>query len=121
MRYLAAVLLVVLAACGLPAQTSPPSSSSSSASQSRTSSSSHAQPTPTPSAGELTLRGTVEPGVESGCLILVTGGQEYLLLGGDRNVVTAGADVVVQGVPRPGEQTTCQQGVPFEVKNAEPG
>lgn len=111
MRYLVALLLAVLAACGQPART-PPSSSQASTPP---------QPTPSPSGQELTLRGTVEPGVESGCLILVTGGQEYLLLGGDRNVVTAGADVVVQGVPRPGQQTTCQQGVPFEVKNAEPG
>lgn len=70
-------------------------------------------PTPT-SRGEMTLRGTVEPGVEAGCLLL----EGYLLLGGDQRVLVAGAEVVVEGKPDPGAITTCQQGIPFNVISA---
>lgn len=65
------------------------------------------------------LRGTVESGVEAGCLILKTGGKTYNLIGGDRDVVKAGAKVVVRGEERPDMVTTCQQGVPFQVTSAE--
>ncbi|MFD1147002.1 copper chaperone PCu(A)C [Saccharothrix hoggarensis] len=73
-----------------------------------------------PTRPEVTLRGRVEEGVEPGCLVLATDRGQFLLLGGDPEVVRPGADVVVEGVARPGEATTCQQGTPFAVREAEP-
>ncbi|MGH3647761.1 MAG: hypothetical protein ACRDTM_11390 [Micromonosporaceae bacterium] len=73
---------------------------------------------PTGKGGTVELRGTVESGVESGCLILTTGGKTYNLLGGDRSVVKAGARVVVRGVEEPDTMTICQQGIPFRVTEA---
>ncbi|WP_341719046.1 hypothetical protein QQG74_04590 [Micromonospora sp. FIMYZ51] len=63
---------------------------------------------------ELTLTGRIEAGVEPGCLLL----DGYLLLGGPREVLTAGATVTVTGKPAPGLMTTCQQGTPFQVASA---
>ncbi|MGH3712587.1 MAG: hypothetical protein ACRDT4_03885 [Micromonosporaceae bacterium] len=68
--------------------------------------------------GGVELRGTVESGVEAGCLILTTGGKTYNLIGGDRAVVKAGARVVVRGTEEPDLMTTCQQGIPFRVAEA---
>ncbi|MFG2060613.1 hypothetical protein ACGFIK_04255 [Micromonospora sp. NPDC048871] len=70
-------------------------------------------PQPT-STGEMTLTGQIESGVEPGCLLL----DGYLLLGGPREVLTAGAAVTVTGRPEPGLMTTCQQGTPFKVASA---
>ncbi len=64
------------------------------------------------------LRGTVQAGVEPGCLILESGGKTYGLYGGDPAVVSAGAKVRVRGVPQPDMVTTCQQGIPFQVTEA---
>ncbi len=64
------------------------------------------------------LRGTVESGVEAGCLIMKVGDETYNLIGGDRDVVKPGAKVVVRGAEKPDLVTTCQQGVPFEVVDA---
>jgi hypothetical protein len=77
-------------------------------------------PTPTgkPVPAEMLLTGTVEEGVESGCLLLAAGGTEYLLLGGDRTVIRPGAAVEVRGRPAPGTVTTCMQGTPFLVSSA---
>jgi len=61
------------------------------------------------------LRGSVEAGVEPGCLILRSGGETYGLYGGDPKVLKVGAKVVVQGVAQPDMITTCQQGIPFQV------
>ncbi len=70
---------------------------------------------PMPTAtSELTLTGRIEAGVEPGCLLL----DGYLLLGGPREVLTAGATVTVTGRPAPGMLTTCQQGTPFQVESA---
>lgn len=75
--------------------------------------------TSTSQPGELTLQGMVRAGVEPGCLLLDAGdGQQYLLLGGDEQVVRVGAKVEVRGRPRPDLLTTCQQGVPFQVVEA---
>lgn len=63
----------------------------------------------------MTLTGTVEAGVEAGCLLL--GG--YLLLDGDRSLVRAGARLTVTGWPEPEVMTTCQQGTPFRVESVE--
>jgi hypothetical protein len=64
----------------------------------------------------MTLTGTVVPGVEAGCLLL----DGYLLLGGPREVIHAGARVTVTGHVRPDVLTICQQGTPFVVETAHP-
>jgi hypothetical protein len=63
-----------------------------------------------------TLTGTVTAGVEHGCLLL----GEFLLIGGNRAVVRAGARVTVTGRVVPDLVTTCQQGTPFVVASARP-
>ena len=73
-----------------------------------------------PAAGEMTLTGVVEAGVEAGCLILKAEGKAYLLVGGPTEVVKAGAHVVVRGRPDPGMISYCQQGEPFRVSEAHP-
>ncbi|MDG4760053.1 hypothetical protein [Micromonospora sp. WMMD710] len=70
-----------------------------------------------PSAGAATsISGTVTAGVEPNCLLL----DGYLLLGGPRDVLHAGAEVTVTGRAEPGLMTTCQQGTPFQVETARP-
>ncbi|MEY7973062.1 hypothetical protein AB8O38_13795 [Saccharomonospora xinjiangensis] len=77
------------------------------------------QPDPTPTEGaEVTLRGTVSRGVEPNCLVLTAGGREYLLLEGGPEV-RPGAEVVVHGTLRPGMATTCMQGTPLVVDDAD--
>ena len=75
-------------------------------------------PSPVGSSGKagrsVTVRGTVAPGIESGCLLL----GQYLLLGGPRDVLQAGRTVSVSGQPVPDQLTTCQQGIPFRVERA---
>ena len=73
-------------------------------------------PSRTPSA-PMTLTGTPEAGVEAGCLLL----SGYLLIGGDRDVLTGGRPVTVTGRPDPDLRSTCQQGIPFQVESAAPG
>ncbi|WP_040922057.1 hypothetical protein [Saccharomonospora xinjiangensis] len=103
---------VVLAACsgsddqGEPPPASPPATTPG-------------QPDPTPTEGtEVTLRGTISRGVEPNCLVLTTGGREYLLLEGGPEV-RPGAEVVVHGTLRPGMATTCMQGTPLVVDDAD--
>ncbi|KXK61793.1 hypothetical protein AWW66_11805 [Micromonospora rosaria] len=67
-------------------------------------------------SGTTTLTGTVTAGVEPGCLLL----DGYLLLGGAKDVVKAGARVTVTGKVEEGMMTTCQQGTPFVVSSATP-
>lgn len=74
-----------------------------------------------PPGREITLEGVVQAGVEAGCLLLDTGGTQYLLLGGDRTVLRAGQRVVVRGQTEAGVVTICQQGTPFVVAEARPG
>jgi hypothetical protein len=64
-----------------------------------------------------TLTGTVVAGVEANCLLL----NQYLLVGGDRSKLRAGAKVTVTGRARPDLMTTCQQGTPFQVEAVQPG
>jgi hypothetical protein len=68
----------------------------------------------------MTLTGKPEEGVEAGCLVMRSGGELYLLLGGDRQVLLSGQTVMVRGKPNPGLMTTCQQGTPFEVSEVRP-
>ncbi|CAM3581671.1 hypothetical protein [Stackebrandtia soli] len=63
----------------------------------------------------MTLTGKIESGVESGCVLLEQDGTLYNLVGGDRQVLTAGASVEVTGTVNKGLMTTCQQGTPFQV------
>ena len=82
------------------------------------------QPTPpavtTTLLNLVTVQGVVEQGTEANCLLLRMDGRTYLLLGGereDRDRLTVGTEVIVEGEPRPGAPVTCQQGTPFLVKN----
>jgi Protein of unknown function (DUF5818) len=60
--------------------------------------------------------GTVQEGVESGCLVLDTGkGQRYVLLSQDKSKLKPGAKVEVVGVRAPGQISYCQQGQPLDV------
>lgn len=72
------------------------------------------------SASQTTISGTVESGVESGCLVLEHDGTVYGIYGSfDSSVVYAGAEVTLHGKVDPGMMTTCQQGTPFVVEDAE--
>ncbi|GII22824.1 hypothetical protein [Planosporangium mesophilum] len=72
-------------------------------------------------APELTLSGQVEAGVEPNCLVLHSGGQTYNLMGGDRNVVKPGNNVVVRGHVAQNVMSYCMQGQPFQVTEASAG
>ena len=74
---------------------------------------------PTPPAGEVTVTGTVVEGVEPNCLLLSGGGRTYLLVGGDRAELRAGARVTVTGRADRGLLSTCQQGEPLVVASIE--
>ncbi|MGH3664223.1 MAG: hypothetical protein ACRDT8_05235 [Micromonosporaceae bacterium] len=65
------------------------------------------------------LEGTVEAGVEAGCMLLQAGGKTYNLVGGDKAMIKDGADVVVHGSEEPDMITTCQQGIPFRVTDVQ--
>ncbi|MFG2047118.1 hypothetical protein ACGFIW_06780 [Micromonospora sp. NPDC048935] len=71
-------------------------------------------PSTPPGVRATTLSGVVQGGVEPNCVLL----DGYLLLGGPRDVLTPGARVEVTGRAEPGMMTTCQQGTPFVVSNA---
>ncbi|MGK5444860.1 hypothetical protein ACSNN7_23955 [Micromonospora sp. URMC 105] len=73
-----------------------------------------AGPSLPPGPGANTITGTVEAGVEPGCLLV--GG--YQLIGGPRDVLAVGAKVTVTGQAKPDMMTTCQQGTPFVVESA---
>lgn len=77
-----------------------------------------AGPEPT---GDTTLSGQVQAGVEANCLIMQTGGKTYLLLGGDKNIVKAGNNVVVRGHVVKNVMSYCMQGQPFQVTEARLG
>jgi hypothetical protein len=73
-----------------------------------------------PPAGEVTATGTVVEGVEPNCLLLdAEGGKRYLLVGGDRGELRAGARVAVTGRADPNLVSTCQQGEPLVVSAIE--
>jgi hypothetical protein len=76
---------------------------------------------PTRPAGEVTVTGTVTAGVEPGCLLLDAGaGGPYLLVGGDRSVLSPGRRVAVTGRVDHSLLSTCQQGEPLVVRSIEP-
>jgi hypothetical protein len=66
--------------------------------------------------------GIVRNGVENGCLLLSAAketDEPYLLVGGDRTLVTPGATVRITGLLEPHLGGYCQQGVPLRVTSAE--
>lgn len=68
----------------------------------------------------MTISGTIEAGVESGCLVLEYEGTVYGIFGDfDSSVVYAGATVTLQGKVDDGMMSTCQQGTPFVVEDAQ--
>lgn len=72
------------------------------------------------SDAQTTISGTVESGVESGCLVLEHDGTVYGIFGNfDSSVVYAGAEVTLHGKVDTGMMSTCQQGTPFVVEDAE--
>ncbi|WP_213003294.1 hypothetical protein [Winogradskya consettensis] len=67
-----------------------------------------------PSAGDITISGTIDAGVEPGCILL----DKHLLIIKDdaqKSIATAGATVTVTGHTVKGMMTTCMQGTPFLV------
>lgn len=69
----------------------------------------------------MTITGTIEPGVESGCLVMTYDGAVYGIFGQfDRAVVHTGAEVTLRGYLDHGMVSFCQQGIPFVVEEAEP-
>ncbi len=84
--------------------------------------SSPATSSPRPSGGVgLRVTGTVQAGVEPGCLLLAVADDDtYLLLGEAARDLEPGARVRVTGVPQPDAITFCQQGTPLQVSQVEP-
>lgn len=71
-----------------------------------------------PKEGQVRVHGRVERGVEPNCLVLVTGGREYLLLNAGPEA-RPGARIVVRGTPEPELVTTCMQGIPLVVDDVD--
>ncbi len=67
------------------------------------------------------LRGTLEAGVESGCVVLTDDSGTVLanLIGVDTATTPLGTAVVVTGKFQQDLMTTCQQGKPFAVASVE--
>jgi hypothetical protein len=74
---------------------------------------------PTQPSGEVTVTGTVIEGVEPDCLLLDADGRQFLLVGGDRSELQAGARVAVTGRLDRSLLSTCQQGEPLVVSTIE--
>lgn len=139
-----ALLVAALAACGSGAPEDPQTTPSAAESTDLASPTPPLDPSPTeetpvpddettpyldPSLGEsskagsnsqTTITGTVKSGVEAGCLVLEHEGTVYGIYGRfDSSVVYAGAKVTLHGKIDTGMMTTCQQGTPFVVEDAE--
>ncbi len=71
--------------------------------------------------GQITVTGTKVDGVEPGCVLLKTADKEYLLVGGDRDVIQRSSRLTVTGTPQPDLMSTCQQGIPFQVASVRAG
>jgi hypothetical protein len=84
---------------------------------SRTSSSDPSDPVLHPTATKgptVTLTGVPQRGIEVGCLLL----DQYLLIGGDRQLLESGVAVRVTGHTDRDVMSFCQQGIPFVVESA---
>lgn len=110
----AALATLLLAACGssgTPQQSATSSSASSPGSSAAGSQSASAVP-----GGTTTLKGTVQEGVENGCVVLVDDSGAVLanLQGWDLRAHPFDSQVEVTGAFETDMMTTCQQGTPFE-------
>ncbi len=78
-------------------------------------------PGPAGADGKAVLTGTVEAGVEPGCVVLTDPGGAVLanLIGLDTSTTPPGSRVVVTGQFQQDLMTTCQQGKPFQVTSVE--
>lgn len=72
-----------------------------------------------PSGRGSVLTGSVEAGVEPGCLLLRASGDLHQLVGAVQGLAP-GQRVTVQGRSDPTVTTTCQQGTPFVVTSSRP-
>jgi hypothetical protein len=97
-----------------------PSGSGSAATGSAAPSSVSIPPGVTDIPSPVTLTGDLVGGVEANCVLMRSGGKEYLLLGGDRAIIKPDKRVTVHGRVARGIMTTCQQGIPFQVSDAAP-
>jgi hypothetical protein len=119
-------LLIVLASVAVFAAGCANSSTSSSSSGGGAPGGSSAMPSGVPSApgpaasGESTkLSGTLEQGVEPSCIVLKGTGPDHTLYFSDpelKKQAKFGDKVTVLGQAKPGQMTTCQQGIPFLVE-----
>lgn len=71
--------------------------------------------TPGRSAAGQIITGRVVSGVEQGCVLLETDGEDYLLIGDVAADVPIGQTATVRGRVRDDLASICQQGIPFEV------
>jgi hypothetical protein len=121
--------LAVLTACGSAPATPAPSSSGvieSDGTLATTAGPASGAASVTASAGSgaaTTLSGTLQAGVESGCIVLVDDKGAVLanLIGLDAASAPVGSTVEVKGKYSPDLMTTCQQGEPFTVASVEVG
>jgi hypothetical protein len=70
----------------------------------------------------ITIYGVAHPGEEPGCVVLsATDNRVYALLGGDRQIITAGGQLAVTGHVVVGLlNQQCREGIPFEVSSVRP-
>ncbi len=114
-------VIVMIAGCtpgDAPGPTAAPSPTAASSTTAATESPSpDLSPTVRPSSGRPVqqISGTVAAGVEAGCLLLDSGGDQDWLLLGDTTGLEPGRRATVEGRPDPETVTTCQQGRPFRV------
>lgn len=74
---------------------------------------------PSCAPGVITVTGVVQSGVEPRCLVLkADDGRQFLLLGGNPNLLQPGTEVVVKGTSALEKPTTCMQGIPLRVTDA---
>jgi hypothetical protein len=77
---------------------------------------------PSATGGDITVTGTLQEGVEGGCVLLKTPDRLYQLVGGDRSKLdtSKSSKVTVTGRVAVGMMTTCQQGTPLQVTDIRP-
>ena len=70
----------------------------------------------------MTIYGVAHAGDQPGCVLLAaTDNRVYLLLGGDRQTITAGGQLAVTGTIVPGPlNAQCREGIPFQVTSVRP-
>ncbi|MGC7102537.1 hypothetical protein ACPZ19_48375 [Amycolatopsis lurida] len=112
----ATVLVAAVTGCGGPPTTEQPPG----ASPPRVTTPVPTEAPPSGETGDVRVTGTVEAGVEPGCLLLETGTTRYLLIGGDRSRLEPGQRMTITGSTQPGAPTTCMEGIPLTVDEISP-